>query len=68
MLGVNVAERVRDAVATALSAYQLEKAKRILSSEPEISHRKLAEQFEGISRATLIRLLREEGLVKKGGD
>ena len=51
----------------ALSAYQLEKAKRILSSEPEISYRKLAEQFEGISRATLIRLLREEGLVKKGG-
>ena len=51
-----------------LSAYQLEKAKRILSSEPGISHRKLAEQFEGISRATLIRLLREEGLVKKGGN
>lgn len=54
--------------ATTLTPYQIEKAKRILAEDPEISMRKLADQFDGISRTTLIRLLREEGVVKKGGE
>ena len=47
-----------------LSAYQLEKAKRILEENPDISYRKLSAQFEGISMNTLIKLLRAEGLIK----
>ena len=47
-----------------LSKYQLEKARRILEGNPEISMRQLAAQFDGISRATLIKLLREAGIVK----
>lgn len=53
---------------TTLTPYQIEKAKRILAEDPEISMRKLADQFDGISRTTLIRLLREAGVVRKGDD
>jgi len=44
-----------------LSDYQLKKARAILESDPNISQRKLAEQFEGISRPTLIKGLRKRG-------
>lgn len=46
-----------------LSRYQLEKAQRILEDNLEISMRQLAAQFDGISRATLIKLLREAGII-----
>jgi DNA invertase Pin-like site-specific DNA recombinase len=46
-----------------LSPYHLNKARSILAAEPDISHRQLADRFEGISRNTLIRLLREEGIL-----
>jgi len=46
-----------------LSAYQIEKAKEILATDPNISQRKLSEQFTGVSRATLIKCLREEGVI-----
>lgn len=46
-----------------LTSYQLDKARAILDADPDISHRKLAEQFTGISRNTLIRLLRAEGVL-----
>lgn len=46
-----------------LSPYQIEKIKRILADDPGISYRKLAEQFEGISRTKLIELARAEGLI-----
>lgn len=46
-----------------LSKYQIEKAKRILADDPNISPTKLAEQFDGISRNTLLRLLKEEGII-----
>lgn len=45
-----------------ISKYQLEKAKEIIAENPEISHRKLAEHFNGIGRTTLVKLLREEGI------
>lgn len=47
----------------ALSAYQLAKAMRILEEQPHISQRKLAEQFDGIAPKTLIKLLKEEGIM-----
>lgn len=47
-----------------ISKYQLEKARAILEKNPQISQRKLAEQFQGISRATLIRELKKEGLIQ----
>ena len=47
----------------ALSAYQLAKAMRILEEQPHISQRKLAEQFDGIAPKTLIKLLKEEGVL-----
>ena len=47
----------------ALSAYQLAKAMKILEEQPHISQRKLAEQFDGIAPKTLIRLLKEEGVL-----
>lgn len=47
-----------------LSDYQLEKLKKILEADPCISQRKLAQQFQGISRNTLIKLAREEGYQK----
>lgn len=46
-----------------LSEYQLKKAKEILEKNPQISHEALAEQFQGISRATLIKLLREKEMI-----
>ena len=46
-----------------LSDYQLKKAKEILERNPQISHEELAANFQGISRATLIKLLREKGLI-----
>ena len=46
-----------------LSEYQLKKAKEILERNPQISHEELAANFQGISRATLIKLLREKGLI-----
>ena len=48
---------------TKLSSYQIEKAKKILAENPDISNRKLAEQFEGISMNTLVKLLRQEGIL-----
>ena len=46
-----------------LSEYQLEKARQILAEDPTISHSELARQFTGISKQTLIKLLRKEGLI-----
>lgn len=46
-----------------LTTYQREKLLAILAENPDISQRRLAEQFDGISRATLIKLAREEGLI-----
>lgn len=46
-----------------LSDYQLKKAREILEKNPMISQEDLAGQFQGISRATLIKLLREKGLI-----
>jgi len=45
-----------------LSDYQREKILTILEENPNISKRQLAEQFEGISRNTLIALAEAEGL------
>jgi DNA invertase Pin-like site-specific DNA recombinase len=42
-----------------LSPYQLEKARSILREQPDISQVKLAEQFQGVSRNTLVKQLRE---------
>lgn len=46
-----------------LTDYQREKIKRILEEEPDISAYRLAQKFEGISRNTLVKLAREEGLL-----
>ena len=46
-----------------LSEYQLKKAKEILDKNPQISHEALSAQFQGISRATLIKLLRDKGMI-----
>ena len=46
-----------------LSDYQRAKIERILSENPNISYRKLADEFEGISRTRLIELARAEGLI-----
>lgn len=46
-----------------LSDYQLKKAREILERNPQISHQELADNFQGISRATLIKLLREKGVL-----
>lgn len=46
-----------------LSAYQIAKAKELIAENPNISQTELAEQFSGISRATLIKLLKEEGII-----
>lgn len=71
-----IVERTRDGLARAkkqgkklgnecktLTPYQIDKAKRILAENPNISQRKLAEQFEGISRTCLISGLRDLGLI-----
>jgi len=46
-----------------LSRYQIDKAREILEAQPDISQRELAANFTGISRATLIKGLREEGVL-----
>ncbi|MGE4274561.1 MAG: recombinase family protein [Candidatus Methanomethylophilaceae archaeon] len=46
-----------------LSPYQLEKARSILREQPGISQVKLAEQFQGVSRNTLVKQLREAGIL-----
>lgn len=46
-----------------LSDYQKRKAKEILSKDPQIPISDLARQFNGISRQTLTKLLREEGII-----
>lgn len=47
-----------------LSDYQLEKIRTILDDEPDISMYRLSKCLEGISRNTLIRCLKEEGIIK----
>ena len=56
--GTKLGRRIRT-----LSPYQIEKIKTILAADPEISLRKLAGQFDGISRTKLIELARAEGLI-----
>lgn len=46
-----------------LSEYQLEKARTILKDNPNISMNALSKQFTGISRNTLIKCLKEEGII-----
>ena len=46
-----------------LSEYQLEKARMILKDNPTISMNALSKQFTGISRNTLIKCLKEEGII-----
>jgi len=48
-----------------LSQYQIDKARKILTDDPDISMRALAGQFEGITRPTLIRALKEAGVILK---
>lgn len=48
-----------------LSDYQIQKAKSILASDPDISQRKLAEQFDGIGRRQLIEGLKSAGIWTK---
>lgn len=47
-----------------LSDYQLDKARSILKENPNISMNALSKQFTGISRNTLIKCLKEEGLIE----
>lgn len=47
-----------------LSDYQLEKARSILKDNPNISMNALSKQFTGISRNTLIKCLKEKGLIE----
>jgi len=47
-----------------LSPYQLDKARTILADEPNISQRALASRFEGVSRATLMKGLKEAGILE----
>lgn len=47
-----------------LSDYQRNKIKEIVANDPGISYRKLAEQFDGISRTKLIELAKTEGLIQ----
>ncbi len=49
--------------ASQLTPYQIDKARRILESTPGISKNKLAAEFEGVSRNTLIKQLREAGIL-----
>ena len=48
-----------------LSSYQIEKARAIIAKDPDISQRKLAEQFDGIGRKQLIAGLISAGVIKK---
>lgn len=50
-----------------LTPYQMDKARQILAENPEISNRALAAKFAGISRPTLIRELRDAGILRDGG-
>lgn len=47
-----------------LTQYQRDRILEVLKENPEISNRKLASNFNGISTNTLIKLAREEGLIK----
>ncbi len=47
----------------ALTPYQINKAREILTADPDISMRALATQFDGISRPTLIKGLRKAGVL-----
>lgn len=46
-----------------LTPHQRQKAISILQDNPHISQRELAAQFNGISKTTLIKLLKEEGIL-----
>lgn len=46
-----------------ITPYQIEKAKAIIRDDPDISQRALASQFKGISRPTLIKGLRDAGVL-----
>lgn len=48
-----------------LSDYQIQKAKSILANDPDISQRRLAEQFDGIGRRQLIEGLKTAGIWTK---
>lgn len=48
-----------------LSEYQLEKAKKLIEENPNISANALSKEFQGISRNTLIAKLTEAGIWKK---
>lgn len=50
---------------TVLSDYQIQKAKEILSANPDISQRQFADQFNGIGRRQLIEELRKLGIWTK---
>ncbi len=47
-----------------ISNSEIERARRILKQNPVISQRELALHFEGISRPTLVRALKEKGVLK----
>lgn len=46
-----------------LTSYQRQKAIDLLQKNPHMSQRELAAEFKGISKTTLIKLLREEGIL-----
>lgn len=46
-----------------LTPYQIDKAKSILAVNPQITITQLAKHFNGISRQTLVKLLRAEGII-----
>ena len=48
---------------TSLTEYQVNKARAILTENPNISMNQLSKQFTGISRNTLTKCLKEEGLL-----
>lgn len=48
---------------TSLTSYQIDKARAILTENPDISMNQLSKQFTGISRNTLIKCLKEEGIL-----
>ena len=48
---------------TSLTHYQIDKARAILTENPDISMNQLSKQFTGISRNTLIKCLKEEGIL-----
>lgn len=48
---------------TSLTPYQIDKARAILTENPNISMNQLSKQFTGISRNTLIKCLKEEGIL-----